>query len=777
MKLFKTMIFCFALYAPSTMYCEWIEYTADTLPDYIDPPVMEPIPDGVDLKIPANVKKNRLASIGYLDVTDTPYNADPTGKKDCTKALQEAINFARDHQFVVFFPAGKYTISDTLVLRHGMHMRSHRKTTLPCKYKPCMMVGSRKGQGTKGYSRPVIYLKNNSKGFKSKENPKYIIESRIYAVKRWKANPEQMAWASLMNTMFVNIDITIGKGNSGAIGMLWRSCEGAGVQDCTIDARNGYIGMEGAAGNGGSWTNLRIIGGEIGIDMRGWTPPTPTMETIYLIDQRKTALICEPRGSLTAVGVFIRSDGPGPVIIGQKRVAWAVFDGGINLIDSIIIFNKKGNNIAIQQKDKKSVYLNNVYVMNAQTVIADDIKGKSDGWVHVKEYARGYETKERGYTLVSSIYIDGKKISSPFIGKIDNVSPPKDLIKRHHWGETFPNFEMENACNVKNAPYNAVGDSFKDDTIALQKAIDENEIVFLPRGYYRISKTIKLRKNTKLIGVAQHLSVIVVRDPRKSFADPKNPMPMIETVNDADAQTMIAFCGIRTPKEYNASYKGKYHGTYSLKWMCGRKSIFCSVDLHPIKIFGFIGEKSKDIKNQIRKHPSVLITGNGGGRWYNYHTSDWSAYDETGRGMLIQNTIEPLRFYNFEPQHIRRVGALAEIVNSKNIILYGMKTECNATFLIVRDSSNIQLFGHGGIGNAVPGGAEIIFNNCNDFLISNLVDQANLKARKTYYRGRDVRLNITEYHSLFDIIGKKTKKIPPLERPVLYKRGSPKAIW
>ena len=47
-------------------------------------------------------------------------------------------------------------------------------------------------------------------------------------------------------------------------------------------------------------------------------------------------------------------------------------------------------------------------------------------------------------------------------------------------------------ANVKDAPYNAKGDSFTDDTNAIQKAIDENEYVFIPKGYYRITKTIKL---------------------------------------------------------------------------------------------------------------------------------------------------------------------------------------------------------------------------------------------------------------------------------------------
>jgi len=38
---------------------------------------------------------------------------------------------------------------------------------------------------------------------------------------------------------------------------------------------------------------------------------------------------------------------------------------------------------------------------------------------------------------------------------------------------------------------------------AIQRAIDTAEVVFLPKGHYRLSSTLVLRPNTKLIGVAR----------------------------------------------------------------------------------------------------------------------------------------------------------------------------------------------------------------------------------------------------------------------------------
>ena len=56
----------------------------------------------------------RLAALGFLDVTKAPYLADPTGKKDATAAIQQALNDARDARLVTYLPAGRYLVSATI---------------------------------------------------------------------------------------------------------------------------------------------------------------------------------------------------------------------------------------------------------------------------------------------------------------------------------------------------------------------------------------------------------------------------------------------------------------------------------------------------------------------------------------------------------------------------------------------------------------------------------------------------------------------------------------
>ena len=55
---------------------------------------------------PGQLGNPELAEMGLLDVTAAPFDADPTGRHDSTKALHAAIDYARSHCMVVFFPAG-----------------------------------------------------------------------------------------------------------------------------------------------------------------------------------------------------------------------------------------------------------------------------------------------------------------------------------------------------------------------------------------------------------------------------------------------------------------------------------------------------------------------------------------------------------------------------------------------------------------------------------------------------------------------------------------------
>ncbi len=750
-------------------------YGPDKLPPEVHPPVMTPVPDGISLAVPPELGNRELAKLGLVDVTAAPFNADPTGKRDATTALQRAIDFARDAQMVCFLPPGTYSVSGTLVMRHGIHMRSHRATFINNANMPCVLQGSRRGAGTPNRKRARIVLRARSSGFGDPKHPKYVIEHRQFDVRKFTVTKNRRGGGpSLMNTVVADLDIVIGPDNPGAVGMHIRSCEGSAVQNVTVDARNGLAGIAGATGNGGSWTNVTVIGGRIGLDMRGWTPPTPTLEGITLLHQTEAAIMVSCRGPLTAVGVRIVSGVTGPLIV-VRGTEWAPFDSGLNLIDSEIVFERS---VTPQRRrtavsSDRSVVLSNVYVRGADEVVAGSLPGDAAGWLHVKMFAAGREPVVRhGVQLSCPVYVDRRKTPGPLIETEPGMAPPPDLQARHLWGPDFPSWESRGAVNVTGPPYNARGDSFHDDTNALQRAIDEHDLVFLPKGYYRITRTLELRPHTRLVGVAQHLSVIMARDPERGFGPDGGPGPLVETADDPEADTVLAFIGVRFPFETADSFSGAQLPVYGLKWRCGRRSILRSVILEPLRVYGFVG---------VRKHrqpplggPAVAITGHGGGRWYNYHASSFFMNTtRKARNILVEDTSEPLFFYNFEPQG-GTGEAVAEIRRARHVTIYGCKTECDTTFLKVTDSRNIAVFGHGGIGNAAKGGALYVFQRCTDFLIANIADQVNLKKNRPYYGGHSVHRNIREYFPLLDVPRQGAQLVVPWnERPVLYRVGQP----
>jgi len=630
------------------------------------------------------IQSKRMVNYGILYVTEAPYSADSSGRQDSTKAIQQAVINARDSRMIVFFPVGEYLVSDTITASQIAQPNVDNLLLGRRDDYPCILWGSTQGGRTK------IVLKNNSPGFGDWQNPKPVIRTETF-----QGNPNIS-----FNQMIISLDVDLGHGNPGAIGIDHQGAQGCVTEDVGVVAEGAFAGFRGTSGSGGSASHLRVRGGQYGLYLSALRPPVylggsqpaPVISCVTLIGQTEKSIFSGTRGPLTLVGASI--EGPGIHLEGSYR-PW---NGALNIVDSVIRYRGEGPVIT----GNRPVYLNNVFFKDASEIAHLDnvpmLEGVRDGWMHVVEYAVGPSP-------TYPIWINGVKQIKPLATLEPNSAPPNDLHQAHEWAEALPSWQDSEVVNVKNAPYSAAGDGKTDDTDAIQRALDENRDVFLPKGIYCISRPLRLRSDNRLFGLGVHSKIDPMPE-ASAFADPMKPTPMLTTPNDAGATCIAAFFQLSC----------RIPGAYAIHWQAGRKSIVRNVRT-----------KARPWPRgaALTNHPMILIDGKGGGRWYNALMHNKFPQGPDHRHILVRGTREPLAFYMLNPEH-SSANHMVEFDGVRNVNVYSLKSETLGaggpraiTPVLVRGSSGFRFFGHAGNASPPEGKPLYRIEKCTDFLFAN----------------------------------------------------------
>ncbi|MBN1674983.1 MAG: hypothetical protein JXR37_28330 [Kiritimatiellae bacterium] len=637
---------------------------------------------------------------GFLDVTLYDgwqgHSVDPTGTRDSTQALQKAIVDARDAALVAFFPEGTYLVSDTLnCMKRGWRMvtlrrgksKGKREVASNEKHKVIVLIGSTKGK------RPLLKLRDNAPGFNNKEDPKPVVIVWNQSQPDRTSIPckdATIAHGNGFNMVFRGIDIDIGRANPGAVGLCMTGAQGASIEDVKVNATGGFAGFYYMPGAGAGTAHIEVIGGDYGFYGAG----TPCGHIVAGIFRDQTIRSIHSYGAwhIGFVGCrFVKNEAP---ILTLQECDWNTVGGSVFFKDCSIEITGDDPKPVIDNGLGKMVYLKDVYVKAAGHLIRDRQTDRipCDGqWTHVREFASLPSPKSRHK---SDVLVNGTRTTEPWLEVGGSVSaPPADLLSRHVWTE-LPSFEDADAKNVKDPDIAAKGDGKTDDTQALQKAIDAHRKVFLPKGTYRISGTLTLKKDTVFFGSTKAHAIIT----NDENWHPPVESPMITTVDDAEATTFLGNIQFHLCQHTPANDK-----VTMLHWRAGRHSMVKST------------QDQKDPFERKGKTAARFyrISGNGGGRWY-----FWTSYQgrfrvgetsEKLRYMLIENTREPLTFYGFNPEHSG--AALAEIRNAKNIDILNTKVEQGHISIEIFDSENINIIGFGGHAKSRPGRGVIEINN------------------------------------------------------------------
>jgi hypothetical protein len=625
-------------------------------------------------------KATSAAGSGLLDITAPPYSADPSGKADCTGSLQNALNDAEKTGMAVYLPVGRYLVSDTLQAKQNINTP--------------MIRGAASG------ARATIRLADDAPGFGDVKKPKPVIEfMRVRNGKRRKPNVH-------FDQTIVSVDLELGKGNAGAIGLDHQGAQGCVTEDVHIDATGGFAGFRGVSGSGGGAAHISVRGGLYGLyiaglgeGQRNGSQPAPVISDLRLTGQTRRSIYGDGLGPLTLVAAEI--DGPG-IEIASHGHAW---DGALNVVDSVV--RKRGNGPAIS--GNRPVYLSRVYFENASTPVQIDglpaLQGTDRGWIHVEEYAAGP-------TDTYPVWINGRKRTGPVFKVQKELAPPPDLFTPHQWRNTLPDWNDPLVANVMEPPYSAAGDGKTDDTAAIQKALKQCRDVFLPKGTYRISEPLRMRTDSCLFGLGIY-STIEPDPAAPAFSNPATPRPMLVAPNDAGASCVAAFFRLRA----------NVPGSYAIHWQAGRRSMVRNVLAMP---FPWTAD------DQPAGHPLILIDGHGGGRWHNALMHHIFPQTNAHRHVLVRGTREPLAFYMLNSEH-SSADYMVEFEDVKNLSVYSTKSETLGakgpkamTPFLIQNSSHFRILGHGG--NACPEPGEPLFRirNCSDFTLSNFGHMAIL---------------------------------------------------
>lgn len=499
-------------------------------------------PEGIALS-------EELLGIGLLDVTRPPYQADPTGKKDSTEALQRAINDARDQGLVCFFPQGTYLISDTLSCE-----QENYKLEIPRsvdgqianywhKNHRVILLGS-----TKGEKRPVIKLSKDAKGFNDPSHPKLAIW--IWA-RTWFGDGTGEQPNISFGHSFIGIDIDI-RGHAGAIGLKHSGSQGCTLQDSTIFAEGAYSGLYNCPGQAAGTYNVEVIGGEYGFfaDSRS---RFPILIGCTFKHQTKSAIAYAKDGTQVPtllIGCQIES-ASGKAIDLSNDTNYA----GISLVDCIIRMDR---GVLVSTRKNENIVLENTFVRGVDRITTgSDSTLSPNRWTVIEQYS---QQSEDGIRMVNGVVSSNEYMQ---IQIIDSEPDSGSIVAKHR--TRAPSFEDEDAVNVKT--FGAKGDGVTDDRKAFERAISSHKKVFVPPGKYKLTGTLKLKPDSQIFSFSPFLcSIGGGRDWRRFQADDDRRLFTLSTPDNIRALPGLWFITIQGQVEWMAGSGTSMHARASYRF-------------------------------------------------------------------------------------------------------------------------------------------------------------------------------------------------------------------
>lgn len=406
----------------------------------------------------------------------------------------------------------------------------------------------------------------------------------------------------------------------------------------------------------------------------------------------------------------------------------AALDDAISVIDAS--FSIFGDAPCIAANS--SVYLSNTYttgcaaavstrggasvIVRSSTPAATEIMHIAELAASRTDYTDSMRSGNYSYTI--PVVTNGTTSYQPLVAMgtppASSTPPPANLQSKHKWDTAAsPDWQHADAANA--VTLGCKGDGVTDDYAALQAAVDAHAIVLLPKGIYKVSKTLVLTQNgAALIGVGNSKSFLAPTTAGWESAEE----PVLKVAASATGATMKGVTVLtwdHLPLTYAVQWDGA-DGTWRQSFH-NREHEAVFPPFYPFAA-------AQPAENVATKYGRALMVMSGGGAFYEYNLDFGCCFgtvfppaNVTGvgpgiastagvalqqggyRSLLINGSTSGVRFY---PHNMEQdVGdAHTEIYRSTNITMYGSKSEGNHVSVWIKDSDLVTIYGHGG--NASP---------------------------------------------------------------------------
>jgi sugar lactone lactonase YvrE len=603
----------------------------------------------------ASYYPQRLADAKAVYLTPESFPVRGDGQGDDTPAIQQAIDVEETahHEGIVFIPPGKYRLTGTIYVWPGIRLIGY------------------------GPTRPVFLVAPHTPFFQ--DGPAYMV---FFAGHRPARSGEPGATPKIPDanpgtfySALSNVDIEIGDGNPGAVGVRARY-----AQHCYLAHMDFHVGsgLAGIHDGGNVAQDVHFFGGQYGI----WTrKPSPGWQFTVIdasFEGQSVAAIREHEAGLTLIRPQFKNV-PAAVSIdpGYADELW-VKDARLDDVSGPAFVISNENN-ARTEINMEGIVCRKVPIFAAYRESGKQHAGISPIY-QVKVFSHGLHFKDIGDTpTIRDVYTTVALSDMP-------MPVPTDIA------ELPP---MNSWVNIRSL--GAVGDGKADDTTALEKAIASHRTIYFPIGQYRVTDTITLKPDTVLVGLHPSVTRIFIVDSTPAFQGVGEAKPLIETPqNGTDIVTGI---GLYT--------NGINPRAVAAKWMAGTNSMMNDVrflgghgtsDLDPLpkpatdswSIYNNTHTADSNIKRRWNaQYPSLWVTNGGGGTFVNI----WTPSTFAQAGLYISNTSTPGRVYELSSEHHVRNEVMLR--NASNWEIYALQTEEEsgegpfALPIDVQDSSNI----------------------------------------------------------------------------------------